>query len=59
MVFSNVKSIYRKAKLNAFINEKPFEYKHEIRKAFLAVKRQSVANCIRHATEIMGKIDKA
>ena len=50
MVFSNVKSIYRKAKLNAFINEKPFDYKAEIRKAFAAVKKESIANCIRHST---------
>jgi len=57
LVFSQVKRVFRKAKLNAFINDKPFDYKAEIHKAFSAVSKQTVANCIRHSTEIITKIN--
>jgi len=48
-----VKAFYKKAKLNAFINETPFDYHEEIERAFAKVKKQSVVNCIRHANKIM------
>ena len=39
LVFSQVKRVYKKAKLSAFINEKTFDYPTEIEKAFNSVKK--------------------
>jgi len=49
LVFSQVKRVYKAAKINAFLNEKPFDYKQEIGLAFKSVKKTTVVNCIRHA----------
>ena len=39
LVFSQVKRVYKKAKLSAFTNEKTFDYPTEIEKAFNSVKK--------------------
>ena len=39
LVFSQVKRVYKKAKLSAFINQKTFDYPTEIEKAFNSVKK--------------------
>ena len=49
MCFSSVKAHYKKAKLNALSNDRPFDYKAAIRNAFGALKTKSIAKCIRHA----------
>lgn len=53
LVFSQVKREYKKSKLNAFINEKAFDYEREIESAFKKVKKTTIVNCIRHANELM------
>ena len=50
MCFSAVKAHYKKAKLNALLNDKPFDYEAAIKAAFGALKKQNVVKCIRHAT---------
>ena len=42
MCFSQVKHIYRKNKLNAFMNAKTFSYKEEIARAFESLKTQTI-----------------
>jgi len=50
MCFSVVKSHYKKAKLNALLNGKEFDYKAAIKAAFASLKTKNIAKCIRHAT---------
>ena len=39
LVFAQVKRVYKKNKLNAFMNERVFNYKEEIQRAFDSVKK--------------------
>jgi len=56
MCFSSVKAHYKKAKLNALLNDKPFDQKAAITAAFRSLKKKSIAKCIRHANDLISNI---
>ena len=49
LVFSQVKHHFKKAKLNAFVNDRTFDYRAEVATAFAKCNKVSIVNSIRHA----------
>ena len=52
-VFSQVKRVFNKARLEAYANDKEFDMYAQIKKAFKVITPQLVANCERHSLNLL------
>ena len=52
-VFSKVKSLFNRSRLNCLVNKKGFNFDNEIKKAFKAIKADHCSACVRRSYHLL------